>query len=417
MAPKILLATSVSWTSVARLAGAFAEAGCLVGALAPRGALVTTSRYVARTHRYQPLAAIESLRMAIGASHPDLVVPCDDRAVSDLLDLYSAANRAEPAAASIIRRSLGNPENYARIASRSAFIAAARKLGIAALETIPIASEQELDSCLMQIGYPAVLKADGSWGGEGVAIVRNHDEAVAGFRRLSNLSSRWRNFMRAVRRKDSSCLSALRAPQRHAISVQRFVAGKQATGAFAVWQGKVIASLHMDVLVAYETTGPASVVQRIEDRDMEEAARLLAQKFQLSGLHGLDFIRDEKGKVHLIEMNPRGVQASYLPFGPTHDLAAALAACIAPSEAVTRPAITADTVAFFPSEWRRDPASPYLVDGYHDVPWDDPALLRACMGFPGVTRAAAAAMEFGVPGPAAPNPSFKATFAPARHTS
>jgi hypothetical protein len=77
----------------------------------------------------------------------------------------------------------------------------------------------------------------------------------------------------------------------------------------------------------------------------------------------------------------------------------------------------ADTVAFFPSEWRRDPESPYLVDGYHDVPWDDPALLRACLGFPTSKRGARASLPLGSPGPAAPNPSVKAAFAPARHTS
>lgn len=33
-------------------------------------------------------------------------------------------------------------------------------------------------------------------------------------------------------------------------------------------------------------------------------------------------------------------------------------------------------VAHFPNEWRRDPQSPYLREAYHDVPWDDPPLLK-----------------------------------------
>jgi hypothetical protein len=35
------------------------------------------------------------------------------------------------------------------------------------------------------------------------------------------------------------------------------------------------------------------------------------------------------------------------------------------------------TVAFFPQEWRRDPASEPLRSAFHDVPWDDPGLFVA----------------------------------------
>jgi hypothetical protein len=36
----------------------------------------------------------------------------------------------------------------------------------------------------------------------------------------------------------------------------------------------------------------------------------------------------------------------------------------------------------FPQEWLRDPSSPYLHSGYHDVPWDQPDLVRACVRNP-----------------------------------
>lgn len=417
MAPKILLFASVRWPSIARLAGGFAEAGCTVDALSPHGAPIAVSRYVARNYLYRPLSPFASLRYAIGASQHDLIVPCDDRAVAYLLELYDAANRAEPTVASLIRRSLGNPENYARLASRCGFITAARKLGITAPETFPIAFESQLDQRLAVCGLPAVLKADGSWGGDGVAIVRDHEEAKAGFRRLTSLSSRWRNFARAVRRKDANFLFAALAPKPRAISVQRFVPGTQATTAFAAWQGKVVAAFHMDVLVAEDTTGPASVVKRVDSPEMDEAARHIAQRYCLSGLHGLDFIRDSGGKVHLIEINTRAPQASYLPFGPARDLTAALAASAGQMEIATRPAIAADTVAFFPREWQRDPASPYLVTGYHDVPWDDPAVLRACLGFPVQKGKGSLPPDVMVTELTGTNPKAGPGFAPARHTS
>ena len=34
---------------------------------------------------------------------------------------------------------------------------------------------------------------------------------------------------------------------------------------------------------------------------------------------------------------------------------------------------------FFPREWALNPESPYLKIGHHDVPWDDPMILRACL--------------------------------------
>ena len=417
MVPKILLTATVPWPSIARLAGGFAEAGCMVDALSPRWAPLTASRYVTKNYPYRPLSPLASLHAAVDSSQPGLIVPCDDRAVSQLLQLYDAANRAEPRLAALIRRSLGNPENYSRLASRSGFIATARKLGISAPETFPLASERDLDDRLSSFGLPAVLKADGSWGGDGIAIVRNHEEAVTNFRRLSSLSSRWRNLARAVRRRDMNYLFVALTPQTQAVSIQRFVPGTQATTCFAAWEGKVVAAFHMDVLVAQDTTGPANVIKRVDNPEMDEAARRIAQRFSLSGLHGLDYIRDAGGKAHLLEINPRSAQASYLPFGPTRDLPAALAASLARTEIAARPALEADTVAFFPREWQRDPASPYLVSAFHDVPWDDPAVLRACLGFP-VDKGTSHPLPPGLsPKMERTKPSAQAGFAPARHIS
>ena len=34
-------------------------------------------------------------------------------------------------------------------------------------------------------------------------------------------------------------------------------------------------------------------------------------------------------------------------------------------------------VALFPQEWQRDPSSKFLATAFHDVPWEDPAVLAA----------------------------------------
>jgi hypothetical protein len=38
-----------------------------------------------------------------------------------------------------------------------------------------------------------------------------------------------------------------------------------------------------------------------------------------------------------------------------------------------------DIVVFFPDTWREDPASHFLNRGYHDVPWEQPNLVRSLM--------------------------------------
>ncbi len=41
-----------------------------------------------------------------------------------------------------------------------------------------------------------------------------------------------------------------------------------------------------------------------------------------------------------------------------------------------------DTIAFFPQEWLRDPASPFLRSGHHDVPWEESEFIRECVRGP-----------------------------------
>jgi hypothetical protein len=136
----------------------------------------------------------------------------------------------------------------------------------------------------------------------------------------------------------------------------------------------------MDVLEVLHARGPATVMRRVECRAMEQAAIRIAERFGLSGLHGLDFIRDRHGTPHLIEMNPRATQTSAFAFGPGRDLAAALVAEVAATLPAPRPLVTENPViALFPQEWRRDPQSGWLHSAYTDVPWDDPAVLRACL--------------------------------------
>jgi hypothetical protein len=371
MSPRVLLTTTMHWPSAARLAAAFAGVGAQVEALLPVGHIAGKSRFVLACHDYDPLFPERALRKAVRRAEPDLVVPCDDRALAHLLGLD---------APELLARSLGRPENYPALVSRSDLIAEARTLGIPAPQTMHVPREADLESALACIGLPAVLKVDGSWGGDGVAVVRNLEQARAAWHRLAVTPSPLRSVARAMLRRDLHFLRDAMNPPRMTISLQRFVPGTPATSAFACHRGHVLASIHMDVLEIQHANGPATVMRRTDCLDMDYAAERLAARFGLSGLHGLDFIRDAAGRAHLIEMNPRATQTAAFAFGAGQDLAAALAGTVSPVIRGPRPVLTENPViALFPQEWRRDPASFWLHCAYPDVPWDDPEVLRACL--------------------------------------
>ena len=386
MTSRILLYATMNWPSAARYAAGFVAAGGEVHAACPDNALVRLSRYVTKTHAYRPLAPLRSLRRAITASAPDLIVACDDRAVSHLVRLHAAEMKkpgVPSSVARIIARSLGKPENYARVISRYGSLQEVQDRGVRVPDTLPIASETDIDHCLSALELPVVVKSDGSWGGEGVVVARTREEAHAAWRKLAHAPSRLRSLVRALRRKDAHFLLAALKPSVSPVCMQRFIPGHPAASAFAAHNGRIVALFHYDVLVADATIGPPNVIRRVDDVEMDKAARIVAERFQLSGLHGLDFIRDEMGQVHLIEINPRATQGGTLPFGEGRDLPAALAQTLTDRPVGRRSAIGNDVVAFFPREMRRDPASIYLRDGYHDVPHDDPAVVSAMQGIDG----------------------------------
>jgi len=361
MRQKILLATTVNWPSAARLAGAFSLLGAGVEAVFPRGHVLRRSRYLERAHRYRPLQPLSSMAHAIAAAAPDLVVPCDDRALSLLL----ALKQFEP----LLTRSLGPLASHAVLAARAPSIAAAREEGIAAPLTLAVPGLDALPGALAEAGLPCVMKVDGSWGGMGVKFVHTQTEAEAAFRLLQGPTSRWRSLARAVLRRDAHFIGEALAPRQALVNVQALVPGSPATSVFACRDGAVLASLHMDVVDWAGNTGPAARMRRAADPQMEEAARKIAARFRLGGFIGLDFMRDGGGTPHLIEVNPRATQICHLVL--EDDLPAALLG-VPP-----RPAATGlQEIALFPQLL----AQPRSASVYEDMPWDDPDVLRAYTG-------------------------------------
>jgi hypothetical protein len=71
----------------------------------------------------------------------------------------------------------------------------------------------------------------------------------------------------------------------------------------------------------------------------------------------------------------------HLALGAGRDIPAALCSAVSGEPVrVSSPITEKDTIALFPQEWIRDSASPYLRSAYHDVPWEEPELIRDCIG-------------------------------------
>jgi hypothetical protein len=334
-------------------------------------------------YRYSGLSPLTSLRDAVYDACPDLVVPADDLATSHLHELHKCESKRGPAGQQIcklIERSLGAAGSFAIVNGRNAFMQVAKEEGIRVPDTAVIQSPSELHEWIARTGFPSVLKANGTSGGDGVRIVNTVQEAERGFYKLQSPPLLARALKHALIDRDLTLLRPSLLRRRPVVNAQSFVAGREATSALFCWEGNVLASLHFEVLQKAGSTGHATVVRWIHHPEMLDAAEKIARRLNLSGFHGLDFMIETKSsKAFLIEINPRTTQVGHLSLGDGRDLPAALYSALARKKAEMSLRVTEnDTIALFPQEWKRDPQSPYLLSAYHDVPWQEPGIVSAC---------------------------------------
>ena len=384
MKPTVLIATTSRWFPTARLAMALAGAGCCVDAVCPTEHPMGRMRAVRRTHAYRGLMPVKSFAHAITATRPDFIVSGDDLATRHLHHLYNRERRRGKAGQStcaLIERSLGDPENYSVVYARTAFMELVVQEGIRAPKTKVIANLDELKDWIARTGLPTVLKADGTSGGEGVRVVDTFEEAERAFHDLQAPPLLARAAKRALIDQDKSLVWPSLFRHRPMVNAQMFVAGHEATSTVACWKGTVLASLHFEVVNKRSAAGPSSVVRLIDSGEMSAAAEKMVRRLNLSGIHGFDFMLEaQNGKAHLIEINPRATQVGHLALGPGRNLPAALYSILSGEPFRAVPKVTeGDTIALFPQEWMRDPSSPFLTSAYHDVPWEEPELLLACV--------------------------------------
>jgi len=382
--PTVLIATTTRWFPTARLVVALANAGFTVDAVCPSNHPLNKTGVVRKVFHYRGLDALASFADAINAATPDLIVPGDDLATEHLHAIHHQENHEGATGAEmcrLIERSLGATESFSIVNSRTKLMEIAESEGVRVPKTAVIRGQDDLKNWIAQAGVPTVLKADGSSGGCGVRVVRSLQEAQRALQTLQAPPLLARALKRALLDSDPTLVWPSLRRRRSVVNAQVFVAGREATSAVACSNGEVLACLHFEVINKVASSGHASVVRLIENSEMSSAAEKIARRLKLSGVHGFDFMLDERtGNAHLIEINPRATQVGHLTLGPGRDIPAALYAAVSGQSARPATRVTNDdTIALFPQEWLRDPSSAFLQSAYHDVPWDKPDLIRACV--------------------------------------
>jgi hypothetical protein len=309
---KPMILTTMNWLPSARLAHAMTEAGYQVSACRPRGHALELVEGLTGEFPLNRMRRQRSVAKAIRLAKPDIILPDDERALRVLRKLYMSIRSSDPDMAALLTRSLGNTGDSDMTTSRTALAKRAQALGILTPDTDVIRSLPELRRWAAEHGLPVVLKTDGSFGGRGVATVTDDAKLRPTWRRTARPVRLTRAVKRLLFDREAGPLGSWIRRTRPVVNAQRFVAGREAIATVACLDGKLQAIVCLEVVHASEPKGPAAVVRIIDHPGMVEAARELVAQCGLTGFCGFDFILDETGQAHLLELNPRVTPTAYL---------------------------------------------------------------------------------------------------------
>ena len=375
--PLVLVVATLFWPLSARLATRLIECGCRVAAICPKGHYLRCIEGIDHYASFRSLSVLKSFEGAIRDLQPKLVVPCDDRAVLLLHELH----RKHGDLRHLVEKSLGGASGFELTECRASLLEVARSLGIDTPGTKQISTEEDLCTWFAEGSSAAVLKRDGTWAGEGVAIVRSAQEAKESFRKLSRPTALMTACKRLLVNGDPLALWSRSAQPHPSLILQDYIQGQPANSMVACWEGKVLSLASVEVLASEGVTGAAFLVRAVESDRFFRDAEVLAERLHLTGFYGFDYVIEKSTRVpYLIEVNPRCTQLGHLPLAGGRDLAAFLCekltgAPIEPHNFSAPPRI----VGLYPHAARWSGQCSFPEGVYYDIPQNQPRLLRELM--------------------------------------
>jgi hypothetical protein len=376
--PAVLIVTmGTDYVAPARMPRELTRAGFAVTLIAPKGALATTTEYVESVGYFPENPTmhewVQVLAGAMRRIRPCLVLPGDDVTLRMLMWLVldpPAELRIEiwTELTALVVRSLGDPAYYATSVDKAALARLASTIDVPVPPGDSVDDARAAVEVAEALGYPVVVRPAVGTAGVGVARCQNAASVLRAMRELPQAAG-W-----------------MPPGTRHAL-VQRMVSGRHTNHPAVAWQGRELAGFTRVAVQQHPEGGPSSVARYAPHPEIAAANRRLIEALGLTGFASTEYLIDDStGVAYLIEINRRMTPATHTGPRAGVDLAAALAAACAgrawegPTDA---PLGTDVTLALFPQEWLRDPASAFLQTYPTDAPWDDPSLLRAMLNLGG----------------------------------
>jgi glutathione synthase/RimK-type ligase-like ATP-grasp enzyme len=381
--PRVMVISTNHWPRSARLPLSLGKIGFNVAAVSPRTSVTRKISGIRAHYDFHSWSASRSIVRAIEDWSPDLLVCSDDWAVDELHQLYvnnRFSKNSSQTVTDLIETSLGDPAGFEIARDKSKFLIFAQSVGVRCPATVVLPTdhfpERELD-----VGpFPAVLKVDRSFGGRGVRFAYDKHSGRSAFWELQFPTNHPTALKRLYARVIVKLPSRWVPLPRRTVSRQQRIVGRPANIALVCLGGRVLAGICVEAIETLSHCGPATVVRVIDNLEITATAETLVKRLNLSGFVGFDFILDAAGHAWLIEMNPRVTGTSHLCAGDIN-LSAALWKHLTGSTAGL-PASHVKSelpIALFPQELERCPHSPHLAHAYHDVPWDQPEFVEACL--------------------------------------
>lgn len=297
----LLVVTALLWSNTAHFIGECLATGTSTAVLAPPGhrahALPGTALRLALP-LLRPQRAIER---AILRCRPGLIIAGDDCAAGFLRKLHTTT--PHPQVRAVIARSLGDPVHYPLLDNRMAVNRVAQTQGLAVPAARDVPQRSNLAAAIGEVGLPAYVKRDGTWGGNGAIRASSVPAAHGAWRTIAVACSPLRAALRALRRRRR--LVPMRSPGSDRWLVQRAVEGDHVIASAVCWRGRVLAHAIGRVVERRHPTGPATTFSPVADPALLAQIARLVRALGLSGPIGVDFIIDAAGTAHFIELNAR----------------------------------------------------------------------------------------------------------------